>query len=267
MRYFLILSLCFAALASCTRQPGRDVVTARPAIGSAPATVATPIENTDEIRPGALNREADMSSRPTTADRVDVSRVDDSALPVPPEALRAEDRRVRDEMTKVKDSDTVPEPTRTMTIAPGVIITTPVVPSSANQPNQVFAATAKPVFSVRKSPCYGDCEQYKLEVMEGGQLKLDGKKNTRLVGKHVYQPLSYQYAELVEAFREFIATEPAVVYPTEYEAPADAQATILEYVDEAGELRTISVYADAPEEFQQLLDLVESMVENGQWEK
>ncbi|MEL7160876.1 MAG: DUF6438 domain-containing protein [Bacteroidota bacterium] len=122
------------------------------------------------------------------------------------------------------------------------------------------------VFSVRKTPCYGDCEQYRLDLHEDGTLVYDGKRNVRRKGLHQRELTIFQYRDLVEAFQSLNVTDLAEIYPEDRsKIPTDIPSTVLTFPTEDGEEKQVTVYFEAPEALQEFLDLVAATTTTGVW--
>ena len=123
------------------------------------------------------------------------------------------------------------------------------------------------VFEVRTTPCYKGCEQYRFQVLDNGEYLYLGERNVRNIGSFETKPLQYQYDELVQAFQDFVAEDPAALYPTEGEPPADVAATVVAYTDAEGNDRKVTVFYDGPEGFDALTEAVKQAIGKGQWRK
>ncbi|MEO0734375.1 MAG: DUF6438 domain-containing protein [Bacteroidota bacterium] len=122
------------------------------------------------------------------------------------------------------------------------------------------------VFSVRKTPCYGDCQVYALTLHEDGTLAYDGKQNVRRKGKHERALTTFEYRELVGTFNELKAGELAEIYPEDVsKIPTDVPFTVLTFPTATGEEKTVTVYFDAPEALQAFLDELTQTITKGIW--
>ena len=112
--------------------------------------------------------------------------------------------------------------------------------------------------------CFGVCDVYTLQLNEDGRATLQVVNG--LQGPGTYQ-LELNEAALdrlrnrMEALSEL---DLALQYPTDPEAelPVDAQVTTVTVPDAAGELRTITVYYDAPPALDRFIQEVQAFVED-----
>lgn len=124
---------------------------------------------------------------------------------------------------------------------------------------------AEQVFSVSKTPCYGDCKQYSVTLYNTGLVVFHAKKNVGRTGYYSMMLKNFSQSELMQYFRNATADGLQTVYPVGEATPADVPATVLRYPGVDGRIQAIKVYADAPEKLQQLFDLVEEMAEQEDW--
>ena len=134
-------------------------------------------------------------------------------------------------------------------------------------PLSVAAISSPEVFTVAKTPCYGDCEQYSLTVYADGLMVLDAKKNLDRSGLFAAVPSAGVRAELLNKFRSATGVRLLTVYPVEEKAPADVPATVLRYPGADGKRQSVKVYADAPAELEELFATVARQVEQADWQR
>lgn len=132
-------------------------------------------------------------------------------------------------------------------------------------PVMISKIEAPAVFTVAKTPCYGECKQYSLTVHNNGLVVLNAKKNLDRKGFYTVALSTIDSAKMLELFRRATASGLLTVYPAGEEIAADIPSTKLEYAGVNGLPQVIRVYSDAPAALQTLFDEAEKLAEKGDW--
>lgn len=123
------------------------------------------------------------------------------------------------------------------------------------------------VFTVSKTPCYGDCKQYSVTFYANGLMTLNAKKNLDREGLFCVVPMAAQRTNLEAQFRRAVGAGLVTVYPEGETVAADIPATVLRYPGADGRRQSVKVYSDAPTALEELFRMVEAIVEKGDWVK
>ncbi|MFT7121064.1 MAG: hypothetical protein ACJAZ9_001242 [Neolewinella sp.] len=257
MRYFFLILLFTALFFAC----GRDTTNVGDAtdLASTPAPASAPAQNISKLDGKDVPRAPDTGAEVIGRDQM--APADDYH---PGTADQAEARR----MTAVNPRKVSGGEART------VVTGQQAPPKQMELPKATFPdvidvseVKAAEVFSVRKTPCYGDCTQYEVTLYDNGLVVLEGKKNVDKKGFYSVILPNYQQSDLMNAFRKATGQGLLTLYPEGETVPADLPATILSYPGSNGRAQNIKVYSEAPEQLDALFAFVEEMVAKDDWKQ
>lgn len=134
-------------------------------------------------------------------------------------------------------------------------------------PISIKEIEASEVFTVSKTPCYGDCKQYSLTVYSNGLVTLNAKKNLERKGLFATVPMGAERTNLLAQFRLATGAGLLTVYPAGESVAADIPATVLRFPGADGKAQNVRVYSDAPTALEELFTKVEMLVKTGDWQK
>ncbi len=140
-------------------------------------------------------------------------------------------------------------------------------PSAMRTPEGLAAAKANPelVAELRKTPCYGDCPVFTLQVMTDGSLRYDGKKNTDLIGKFTGQPKSDPFFRVGAMAVKARFFNMADFYPEDADsAPKDLPRTVTT-IDWRGRKKTVTHLGDGPEALVEIENFLEGLIMDAIW--
>lgn len=119
----------------------------------------------------------------------------------------------------------------------------------------------KPVLSIEKLRCMGDCPVFTLEVYENGFVLYDGKMFVPLIGKYSGKISKKELKELQNKFLENGFFD----FENSYKAPGmDLQTTFI-YFSHNGKEKKIRDYSNPPDELRELEDLLSGLVDKIKW--
>lgn len=255
---FILLVLSFLVF-GCGRET--TAITDGPALTTSPAPAAAPREPVDkngqdklrydpsleDARKESVGREkmAPVESMlEGTADPEDVARYSGARRPAASAPSPSTDRRASERNNR-------PDPYAS---------------SAKKGPVTIADITTPAVFEVSKTPCYGDCKQYSLTLHGNGLAVLNARKNLNRTGYYTTRLPPSEADKMTDLFRRVTAGGLQTVYPAG-EVPADLPATKLEYAGANGLPQVVRVYSNAPADLQQLFDMAEQLVVNGDWQR
>jgi hypothetical protein len=134
------------------------------------------------------------------------------------------------------------------------------------EPDELAEPEEVPLLTYAKSPCFGDCDVYRLDVMPDGRMTLEVELGFSRPGTYVQTLTAFDRMDLMGSLDSLrgVAYEP--VYPTDPEAiPDDGSYTAVTLPGEDGEARSITVYYDAPEELDRFMRRVRQLIEDQAW--
>lgn len=121
------------------------------------------------------------------------------------------------------------------------------------------------LFTVSKTPCFGECKQYSLTLHADGMLVLNAKKNVKRKGYFTTVLPTLEANRIAALFQRVTANGLLTVYPSAEEIPADVPATKLEYPGANGIPQIVRVYSGAPADLQLLFDEAEKFAATADW--
>lgn len=119
------------------------------------------------------------------------------------------------------------------------------------------------IFSLEKTPCFGPCEVYKLEIFSTGLLRFTGISNHKMIGKYRSELKKSALEEIQAKFRDagFFS------FKNEYLGKvSDLPTTYLFFKDGPNE-KMIQDYYGAPPTLKELEKIIEDLVVALKWKK
>ncbi len=240
MKLVFALLICLSVLA-CSRQPVRvDAVDPTSAAPAAPAPDATPERAPEANDRGTTAAPADgpVASTPTT--RPDTS----GQNPTPEVDIPVVDTETN-ETAQIERQGSVGE-----------------APLGGPQKGIVPGKDTR--MQLSKSACFGICDVYTLQLLHDNRAVLDVTNGLQGPGTYDLTFDGVAARDLGKAIEALKKQDLALQYPDDPDAalPVDVQITRVTLPDAAGELRTITVYYDAPPALQRFIDEVQAYVED-----
>ncbi|NJB87605.1 hypothetical protein GGR26_003389 [Lewinella marina] len=255
----LFLTLLFLLCLSCSRQPVG--VTAGSASTVAPAPVADGAVRPDPEVEAAIAERAAPESMDARAPE------DPGAAPLPDAAAVKAQRR---EEVRARRR-TVPQPpiesNETAEIENQASLGQAPLAEPGYREEAAADNTEVPLFSFRKSNCYGDCEAYTFDLKSGGMTSLLVDQGEIAQGLYNRQLYSVDYAELNRSIDSLRQLDLAPVYPVGEEIPADIPYRQLILPDGEGKPREVKVYYEAPPALERFMDRLEVLIGEQAWER
>ena len=126
-------------------------------------------------------------------------------------------------------------------------------------------AQRKPIITFEKTPCFGSCPVYQLEIYPNRKMKLlsvkylnigEGDFSAKLKKKD-YQALIHAFHRIrFSELKDSYSTQPVSDLPTRYLSFREGENT-----------KTIMDYVGAPEELTQLEETLQQLVDMARWKK
>ena len=240
MKALLALLICLTVLA-CSRQPVR--VDAADPIGSAPATPAdpTPERAQEALEPGTTSEPSDGPVASTSTTRPDTV----GQNPTPKVDIPVVDTETNETANIERQGSLGEAP-----LDGGV--QKDIVPGKNTR------------MQLSKSACFGDCDVYTLQILRDNRVMLDVTNGLQGPGTYALDLSGVAARDLAAAMERLMREDFAFQYPDDPDAalPVDAQITRVTLPDANDELRTITVYYDAPPALQRFIDQVQAYVED-----
>ena len=119
----------------------------------------------------------------------------------------------------------------------------------------------KPVFSLEKSSCYGECPVYVLKIYKSGKMLFSGSQNTKYIGRYCAILESVDFERLKVAFvnQAYFSMKEAYLSKAK-----DLPSTISSFYYEGRE-KKIMDYDNAPASLKQLEKMLETIVDTTRW--
>ena len=131
--------------------------------------------------------------------------------------------------------------------------------SCAKQPS----GSRELVISLEKTPCYGFCPVYTIEIYDDLSVMYRGERNVPLEGEHIFRIKSKELDGLVNSFLEADFFE----FESDYTRPVtDLPTTYIRFTHN-GESKKIRDYSGAPEKLKELEAKVEDFVKKKIWKE
>ncbi len=119
------------------------------------------------------------------------------------------------------------------------------------------------LISLEKTPCFGTCEAYKLEIFSSGLVKFNGLGNHKMIGHYEARIEQQELRDIMEQFRvsDFFS------FKDQYAGNVkDLPTTYIFFKDQMKE-KTIQDYYNAPMKLKELEQLIEGLVLSLKWRK
>lgn len=140
-------------------------------------------------------------------------------------------------------------------------------PRAMRTPEGLAAAKANPqvVAELRKTPCYGNCPVFTIQIMTDGSLRYEGKKNTDLIGQYTGTLTTDPFFKIGLMAVKARFFNMADFYPEEANmAPKDLPRT-LTTIDWRGRKKTVTHLGDGPEELVGIENYLEGLLLEAIW--
>ena len=119
----------------------------------------------------------------------------------------------------------------------------------ANMKTAKLPAEVGPVLTFERTPCYGTCPGYTMQVYADGRVAYEGRRAVPLMGKRELRLPPAAVANLLRTVREAHFDQ----FRDRYSRGAtDLPSTVVAVRQPTGQLKTVVVEDDAPENVQQL---------------
>lgn len=129
----------------------------------------------------------------------------------------------------------------------------------------VSVPARSPIMTYKKSACYGDCDVYTLEVLPDNLMLLNVSNGSLNSGAYERELDPFKARELLGALDSLRSESFLDTYPSDGEIPADAQFTSIVIPDKEDNLRSITVYYDAPPALKLFMSRIDDLVANEIW--
>jgi len=119
------------------------------------------------------------------------------------------------------------------------------------------------IISLEKTPCFGPCEAYKMEIFSSGLVKFNGMSNHKMIGHYEASIDQEELHKIVQQFRDsnFFS------FKNQYTGSMkDLPTTYLYFKDQVNE-KTIQDYYNAPRLLKDLEQVVENLIPILHWKK
>jgi len=244
----LSIALLLVLMSACNRdatEAGKD------GTGTFLAPAAAP--------PSASVRMSDDESKPTESPTIGAESAVPEVEPGAAEKLTEEEMRIA---RNAGPGRTAPMPTTRQTATPRTAEAA-VPTTSGSKPVIDFD---RPVMSLHKTACNGNCRQYDLTLTNDRRLVLAAGRNMKRKGNYSRALSAREYNEILVAMQAANPEGLAHLYPEVIEnVPADAQGTLLSFPGQDGKERKVEVYYGAPEKLDALISTFEAWVDKDGW--
>lgn len=123
--------------------------------------------------------------------------------------------------------------------------------------------TENPVIILEKTPCFGTCEAYKMQIFANGLVKFNGLSNHRMIGNYVSHIKKDDLTVLINEFRDAQFFN----FKDEYTSNDSDLPTIYLSFRDQGQEKTVKDYYKAPSQLKDLEKKVEQLVTTLKWKK
>jgi len=123
--------------------------------------------------------------------------------------------------------------------------------------------TEDPVITLEKTPCFGTCEAYKMQVFANGLVKFNGSSNHPMIGNYVSHIEKDSLAILISVFRDAQFFN----FKDEYTSNDSDLPTVYVSFRDQGKKKTVKDYYKAPSQLKDLEKKVEQLVTSLKWKK
>lgn len=122
------------------------------------------------------------------------------------------------------------------------------------------------VFMLQKTACYGKCPVFTATILSNGTMKYTGKRNVDKVGQYTSKISRIEISKIDRELKRVDILSFAEHYPLDRQDIVDAANTII-YTQFDGESKRIFINHGAPDELKRLINKVERILEEANWEK
>jgi len=119
------------------------------------------------------------------------------------------------------------------------------------------------VISLEKTPCFGSCESFKLEIFSSGLVRFNGLGNHRLIGLHEAHMEKVTLEGLIQEFRNADFFN----FKSQYTGNMKDLPTTYLFFSDNGREMMVQDYYKAPPKLKELEELVQRQIENLKWKK
>jgi len=119
------------------------------------------------------------------------------------------------------------------------------------------------LISIEKTPCFGTCEAYKMEIFSSGLVALNGISNIKMIGNYQAIIEKQSLTKIQEQFRsaDFFS------FKSQYTGKVSDLPTTYLFFKDGEKEKMIQDYYQAPAKLKELEKLVENLVETLHWKK
>ncbi|UII27824.1 DUF6438 domain-containing protein [Fulvivirga maritima] len=128
---------------------------------------------------------------------------------------------------------------------------------------QKTEAQEDPIIKMEKTPCFGTCPEYSLEIFADNTAKLHAVQHLPLKGDYKAKISDSQLSALISAFEEGKFFE----YEKEYTANISDMPTTYLTFNHKGKVKKVKDYHGAPESLKKLEKQVAALVDTLEWEE
>lgn len=121
------------------------------------------------------------------------------------------------------------------------------------------------VVAMERTPCYGKCPTYKLEIYENGLVTYDGIRFVDNIGKHYGSVSVKSIEDIINKGNEIGYFEMADVYPVNETPPQDIPQTITMLRVEGMVKQVVNKNYNSPEKLKELENLIDKVVQDVDW--
>lgn len=119
------------------------------------------------------------------------------------------------------------------------------------------------IISLEKTPCYGPCPAYKMEIFSSGLVRFKGESNHKMIGNYESSLHQEDLQKIVQRFRDSNFFK----FKNQYTGNvSDLPTTYIYFKDQSNE-KTIQDYYNAPEQLKELEQVVENLIPTLPWKK
>lgn len=119
------------------------------------------------------------------------------------------------------------------------------------------------LFKLETTACYGTCPVYTLEIFSDGETKLTGKQHIDKIGAYKAYLNEERLNSIIESFNQASFFEFKDSYRSLYK---DLPTKYISY-NKDDKTKTVMAYDNIPKELTKLIEILEKLVEELEWEK
>ncbi|NNF02213.1 MAG: hypothetical protein HKN22_05975 [Bacteroidia bacterium] len=133
------------------------------------------------------------------------------------------------------------------------------------QEAQKIASESKLVSYLERTPCYGKCPVYKIEIYDNGLVTYEGIRFTEKIGKYYGIIKEIEVQAIIDMALEIGYFEMADVYPTDETPPQDLPQTITMVTNGDVTQKVINKNYNSPEILKKLENYIDETVAGVDW--